>query len=97
MLYVGYGIAKGRPAVSWNITGWVITAISIAVLGIAMIFLRRWAVVLLSTCTCVCSWLFALKILFHVDLSIGLSVSLWYIVLGSGPAVCTYFAWFNLK
>jgi hypothetical protein len=97
MLFVGYGIATGRPAVAWNISGWVITAISISVLGIAMIFLRRWAVVLLSACTLVFLWFLGFGVLFHVDLSVGVPVGLFYLILGAFPAVCTYFAWCDLK
>jgi hypothetical protein len=96
MLFVGYGIASGRPAVAWNIRTWVTVAIAISVLGIAMIFLRRWAVVLLSACTLVFASYIALAIIFQGDWRV-IPGSLLYLVLSAFPAVCTYFAWRELR
>jgi succinate dehydrogenase hydrophobic anchor subunit len=96
LLLFTYGLMIGHPAIPGNPTGVVIVAISISVLGLAMILLRRWAVALLSAGTVAFMLYVAFAVTYH-HFPGGLFLGIFYVALGSIPAVCAYFAWPDLK
>jgi hypothetical protein len=96
LLFFTYGLMTGHPAIPGNPTGVLIVAISISVLGLAMILLRRWAVTLLSAGTVAFMVYVAFEVTYH-HFPGGLLLSIFYVALGSIPAVCAYFAWPDLR
>ena len=96
-LFIGYLAVTTHPAEAVHPAGGVVIGISISVLGLAATLLRRWAVVLLSFSALAFSlysgWLFGR----HLPFPWGVLIALFYIALASIPAICTYFAWRELR
>lgn len=92
-----YAVTVNRLTVSIPLTRDVVVCITVFVLGIAIVFLRRWAAVLVSVIALAFSSFAAWACLRGIPLPLSVCVATFYIAIASLPAVCTYFAWRELR
>jgi hypothetical protein len=92
-----YAVTVNRLTVSIPLTRDVVVCITVFVLGIATVFLRRWAAVLVSFVALVFSSFAAWACLRGIPFPLSVWVAMFYVAIASMPATCTYFAWRELR